>query len=367
MGNLPGSVKIAIAAAIVTIGVFLIFFAKRDYTKETQRIDSIILKVVKDCGVRDKDFLYGRQGRGKSGGCTYLKITRRYEIGPEFSFDKFQLAIADTLLGTNFRPVRSAVSEGPKKEWYTAFFSFKGRIVYEISFLKKKHRLIDRAKGNGAMIAIVLDDFGYNMSNLDALYGINAPLTISILPNLTYSGRIAEDAGAKKLEVILHLPLEPKSDKEHIESGTIMTNMPSGEVRRILANALAGVPGVKGVSNHMGSKATEDRDLMKVIFDGLKKKHLYFMDNLTASGSVCGEVAARSKIRIVTRSVFLDNESDENYIENQMRQTAEIAAKTGFAVGVGHDRPATVRVLARIIPELKNDGFQFVYLSEIVK
>lgn len=91
------------------------------------------------------------------------------------------------------------------------------------------------------------------------------------------------------------------------------------------------------------------------------------MDNLTASGSVCGEVAARSKIRIVARSVFLDNESDEDYIENQMRRTAEIAAKTGFAVGVGHDRPATVRVLARIIPELKNDGFQFVYLSEIVK
>jgi hypothetical protein len=311
--------------------------------------------------------LYGRQERGKSGGSTFLKITRRYETGPGFSFDKFQPAIAGALERTDFRPVRSTVSKDPKKEEYAAFFSFKDRIVYEISFLKKKHRLIAKAKGKGARIAIVLDDFGYNTNNLDALYGINTPLTISVLPNLAYSGRIAEDAGAKKLEVVLHLPLEPRSGKEHIESGTIMTDMPSGEVRRILADALAGVPGAKGVSNHMGSKATEDRNLMKVIFDDLNKKHLYFLDNLTADDSICDEVAARSKIRIVTRNVFLDNESDEGYIENQIRHTAEIAFKTGSAVGVGHDRPATVRVLARIVPELKNDGFQFVYLSEIVK
>ncbi len=366
MGNLPRGAKIAIAA-VLAIGMILIFFAKRDYAKETQRLDSIILKVIEDCGISDKNFLYGRQERGKSGGHTFLKITRRYEIGPGFSFDKFQSAMADTLQRTDFRPVKFTVTKDPKKEEHTAFFSFKDRIVYEISFLKKKHRLIAKAKGKGARIVIVLDDFGYNMNNLDALYGINTPLTISVLPNLAYSKRISEEAGTKKLEVILHLPLEPKSDKERIESGTIMTDMAPKEVRTILANALADVPGAKGVSNHMGSKATEDRDLMKVIFDDLNKRRLYFLDSLTADDSVCAEVAAKSKIRIATRNVFLDNESDEGYIENQIRRTAEIAAKTGSAVGIGHDRPATVRVLARIIPELKNDGFQFVYLSEIVK
>lgn len=359
-------VKIAIAATLV-IGVIFVFFAKKDYTKKTQQLDAIVVRVVKDCGVTDKNFLRGRQERGKSGGRTYLKITRRYEIGPGFSFDKFQSEIARALSKTAFRPARLTVSKDTKKEGYTAFFSFKDRVVYEISFLKKKRRLIPKAAGKAAKIAIVLDDFGYSMNNISALYGINAPLTISVLPNLTYSRKIAEEAGSKQLEVILHLPLEPRSDKEHMEFGTIKTDMPPKEVRTILANALAGVPGAKGVSNHMGSKATKDRDLMKVIFDDLNKRHLYFLDNLTADGSVCGEVAAKSGVRAVTRSVFLDNEPDEGYIENQIRHTAEIADKAGFAVGVGHDRPLTVSVLARIIPELKNDGFQFVYLSEIVK
>lgn len=366
MGNLPGSAKIAVAA-VLAVGVLLIFFVKKDYTKDTQRLDSIIISVIKDCGAADKNFLHGKQERGKSGGHIFLKITRRYEVGPEFSFDKFQDKIAEALKKTGFRPARSAVSRNQKKEEYTAYFSFKDRIVYEISFLKKKHRTVVRAKGKGAKIAIVLDDFGYNMNNLGTLYGINEPLTISILPNLAYSERIAEQAGVRNLEVILHLPLEPKSDKANIEAGTIMTDMPPKEVGMILADALASVPGAKGVSNHMGSKATEDKDLMRVIFDGLNKRNLYFLDNLTADDSVCDETAVESKIRIAKRSVFLDNESDEGYIENQMRRMAEIATKTGSAVGVGHDRPATVRVLARVMPELKKDGFQFVYLSELVK
>ena len=367
MGNLSKGAKIAVAL-LAAIGVILIFFARRDYTSQTQRLDAIVISAVKECGVSDRNFLYGRQERGKSGRHTFLKITRRYEIGPEFNFDRFQALIRGKLRKTDFKQVKSTFEKDLRKEERAVFFSFKNRIIYEISFLKKKYRRAAlRVKGKGAKIAIVLDDFGYNANNLDVLYGINAPLTISVLPNLPYSKRIAEEAGAKNLEIMLHLPLEPRGERKNIEKGTIMVDMPPKEVRAILTDALASVPGAKGVSNHMGSKATEDKDLMKVIFDELNRQHLYFMDNLTADDSVCIEVAAKSKIRIATRSVFLDNESDEGYIENQIRHTAEIAAKTGFAVGVGHDRPATVRVLAKVIPELKSENFQFVYLSEPVK
>jgi uncharacterized protein len=366
MVDIPRSVKIA-GALVLAIGVFLIFFVKRDYTKDTQRLDSIILKVVKECGVGDQNYSYGKQERGKSGGSTFFKITRRYEIGADFKFDTFQSKVTDALSKTPFKPARSTVEKDNRKEESTLCVSFKNRIVYEIAFLKKKYKPAAKAKGKGAKIAIVLDDFGYNMNNTGVLYAIKTPLTISILPNLPYSKRIAEEAAAKNLEVILHLPLEPRGEKENIEKGTIMTDMPPKQVRTILANALTSVPGVKGVSNHMGSKATENKDLMKVIFDELSKRHLYFMDNLTADDSVCEEVAGKSGIHIATRSVFLDNELDEGYIENQIRHTAEIAEKTGSAVGVGHDRPATVRVLSRIVPELKNAGFQFVYLSELVR
>ena len=222
-------------------------------------------------------------------------------------------------------------------------------------------------KGKGAKIAIVLDDFGYNLNNLDTLFEIDSPLTISVLPNLLFSKRIAKKANEQNIEVMLHLPLEPHGEKTNLEKHTILTSMPPQKVNQYLIRAIESIPGLKGVSNHMGSKATEDRVLMGYIFDELRKRDLYFVDNLVTDKSVCKEVAYEKDMRIVARSVFLDNEPDEEYIEGQIKQMARLAEKTGWAVGVGHDRTGTVKVLAKVIPQLKDDGFEFVYVSEIIE
>jgi len=39
-------------------------------------------------------------------------------------------------------------------------------------------------------IAIVLDDWGYNSNTMSALERLPAPLAVSVLPNLPYSGRV---------------------------------------------------------------------------------------------------------------------------------------------------------------------------------
>lgn len=356
-------------AVLAAIALIFALFARRDYTKDTERLDSIILQTVRDSGVPDGNFVFGRQEKGKSGGYAFLKITRRYEADQGFSFDKFQSEIGKKLRKTGFKVVKSVFKKDDGQEKRTVYLSFKDRIVYEISFLKKRYMRFSRAGAEGAKIAIVLDDFGYNynMDDFDILYNINTPLTISILPNLAHSRRISEGAGARNIEIILHLPLEPRGEGENLEAGTIKVGMPHRQIRMLLKEAMESVPRIKGVSNHMGSKATEDKELMKVIFDELKRRRLYFLDSLVTDNSVCEAVAAKCGLRIAIRSVFLDNESDERYIENQLRRVAEIAAKSGSAVGLGHNRPNTIRALARIIPELKNEGFQFVYLSELVK
>ena len=222
-------------------------------------------------------------------------------------------------------------------------------------------------KPEGAKIAIVLDDFGYNINNLDLLFGITSPLTISILPNLAYSERIAEGAGKRNFEIILHLPLEPHDETVRLEEGTIMVGMSREEINNLLAKAIKSVPGLKGISNHMGSKAMENRILMKGVFAELQKRGLYFLDNLVADKSVCREISLETGLRTVARSVFLDNESDESYIEKQLLHTADLAAKTGWAIGVGHDKLHTIQVLTKVLPRLEKAGFKFVYVSELVR
>ena len=192
---------------------------------------------------------------------------------------------------------------------------------------KTVHKAVVPSKGK---IAIVLDDFGYNMNNLPLLKFIKEPLTVSILPNLAYSQTVAEKLSALGFEVILHLPLEPK-EKYRLEKDTILISMKEQKIRGILSRALENVPFVKGVSNHMGSRATEDERTMSIILDELKKRKLYFLDSLVTGASVCSSLSKKIGVRFAQRNIFLDNEQDADYIKQQLDKLKNKAERLGQA------------------------------------
>ncbi|MDP3730671.1 MAG: divergent polysaccharide deacetylase family protein [Candidatus Omnitrophota bacterium] len=216
-------------------------------------------------------------------------------------------------------------------------------------------------------VAIVIDDFGYNISNLDRILAAKRAVTFSILPNLPYSKRIAEAASSKGYEVILHLPLESLDKAAPTEAGTIKTGMNEKEMLALLDKDIASVPGLSGVSNHQGSKATEDKRCMSIILSDLKKRSLYFLDSLVTNKSVCREAAAQAQVPYAKRDIFLDNENSPEYIEKQMLSMRKMAFKYGSVIAVCHDRKNTIAVLDKMMPELVSEGIRFVYLSEIVK
>jgi len=216
-------------------------------------------------------------------------------------------------------------------------------------------------------VAIVIDDFGYSMNNLETFFNIKEPLTLSILPNQRYSHEVANEAHSRGYEVLLHLPLEALSKDAPEESGTIRTGMVEKEVNSRLKRDLTGVPYIIGVSNHQGSKATEDKDLMGEILIYLKEKKLYFFDSLTSQNSVCREVAAETGVKYARRDIFLDNSSDIAAIEDQMAKLRKMALARGRAIAICHDRKNTAAVLSKVMPEMAKEGIEFVSLSDMVK
>ena len=359
----PGRLIIILFLSLLVI---VLLFRSRDYTQETLNLDTSILSIIRKSGIDEKDLLYEKKEQNKSGRHLFLKIERHYKAGADFDADSFLTTIKEFLKRSKFNLAKSVFEKKERHESFLISLAFKNRILYEMKFLKKEYPRPARLKSTGPKIAIVLDDFGYNVNNIDALFEINSPLTISVLPNLPYSKRIAKQAGKHNFEVMLHLPLEPYGDNVNLEQGTIMVDMPPQEVNNLLVKAIESVPGLKGVSNHMGSKAIEDRNLMQELFKELNKRDLYFLDNLVTDTSICKEVANEVGLRTTVRSVFLDNESDESYIEKQIFHTAHLAEKTGWAVGIGHDRSYTIKILAKAIPQLEKAGFEFVYVSELV-
>ena len=215
-------------------------------------------------------------------------------------------------------------------------------------------------------IAIVIDDWGYNLDNISLLKELSFPLTVSILPHLRYSREIAQDAQRLGLEVILHLPMEPH-EKFRLEENTIITSMSEAQIRDIIEADLENIAVAKGVNNHMGSKATEDYPTMNKVLGALKEKHIFFLDSLVTRKSICARVAKTLKLPFVKRDVFLDNKEDPEYIKQQLYQLKRKASAYGYAVGIGHDRTLTLRVLKAVLPEFVKQGFTLVFLSEVAR
>jgi uncharacterized protein len=213
-------------------------------------------------------------------------------------------------------------------------------------------------------IAIVLDDWGYSLNNEAVLARIKYPLTLSVLPNLPYSVAIVEEAHRLGLEAILHLPMEPH-EKYRLEHNTILTTMDDAVITGIMAQDLQAFPGIKGVSNHQGSRATEDPRTMKVVFTELKNRGFYFLDSVVSARSVALNLARNMKIGFARRDVFLDNSDDPEYIKAQLQKLKVKARVSGKAIGIGHDRKATLQVLEEMMPLFAQEGYRFVFVSEL--
>ena len=103
--------------------------------------------------------------------------------------------------------------------------------------------LVPRAK-----IAIVIDDWGYNLDNLYLVDQIKYPLTASVLPRLDYSKTVAAELHRRGVQVILHLPMEPH-EKFGLEKNTIMTSMDEQSIIDIITQDLTDIHYAQGVLN----------------------------------------------------------------------------------------------------------------------
>ena len=253
-----------------------------------------------------------------------------------------------------------------KKKWVIVALILALLVSITIILVVISKRVVPKVVTIRGKIAIVIDDWGYHLDNLEVIGKIKQPLTCAILPNLKNSQLVAGKLNDFGFEIVLHLPMEPK-EKYRLEKDTITTSMDLKQVQAILKQDLASVEFAKGISNHMGSRITEDSRVSALIISESKKRKLYFLDSFVTAKSVCPLLARKIKIRFAKRDIFLDNRDDPGYIKNQIIKLCNLARKNGQAVGIGHDRKNTLIVLQEVIQQLVRAGYKFVFVSEIAK
>ncbi|WP_245809777.1 divergent polysaccharide deacetylase family protein [Cohnella massiliensis] len=217
-------------------------------------------------------------------------------------------------------------------------------------------------------VAIVIDDFGNRMKGTEQMLELPVRLTVAVMPFLPTTRRDAEEAHAKGHDVIVHMPMEPvRGNPKWLGPNAILTSLSDGEIRERVEKAIADVPHAVGMNNHMGSRATADERVMRIVLQVCKEKGLFFLDSRTSHRSVVSKVAAELGVPTIRNDVFLDDVYSARHVARQLDVVLEKLEKDEKCVVIGHVGPPgliTSDALKSAIPQLQKK-VMFVTLSQL--
>jgi polysaccharide deacetylase 2 family uncharacterized protein YibQ len=220
-------------------------------------------------------------------------------------------------------------------------------------------------KETAARVAIVIDDLGRSLREIDRLEALGVPLTYAVLPWETHTADVVARLRAHGAEILCHLPMEAQGGADP-GKGAIEDDLSPRRIERRTREALEKVPGAVGVNNHMGSRITADRKAMGEILDVVAERGLFFLDSRTTPESVAYEIARSRAIPAAQRDVFLDAERTPEAVRAELGRLFALAREKGAAIAIGHPHEVTLAALEEEIPKAKAAGIEFVPVSYLL-
>jgi polysaccharide deacetylase 2 family uncharacterized protein YibQ len=214
-------------------------------------------------------------------------------------------------------------------------------------------------------VIIIIDDMGVDRRASEMALALPGPVTFSFLPYARNVDELAEKARLAGGEIMLHLPMEPRSNADP-GPHALKTGMTGGSFIKDLEWNLSRFNGYVGVNNHMGSKLTADVAAMKTLLAYLDHRKLFFLDSLTTDATAVRSAAREIGVSVYARDVFLDDAvGDKESIRRQLALAEHIARETGYVVAIGHPRKETLEILGPWLTSAPARGFELVYASAL--
>lgn len=217
-------------------------------------------------------------------------------------------------------------------------------------------------------VAIVLDDAGYTR-DVSKFLDLGIPITLAIMPYERYSKAIAQELTEKHIPYILHLPLEPERYPD-VDPGkaALLLSMTDDEARAKFKSDIAAVPGITGVSNHMGSAYSVSEPKMRTLLKLVKEEGLFYFDSYTATKTRAKAAAETVGLPFAENTMFLDLKDDPSSMKKELETLKKRTLRRGKAIAIAHvHKKHIVPALAEAIPEFKKAGIEFVYLKDLVQ
>jgi len=218
-------------------------------------------------------------------------------------------------------------------------------------------------------ISVIIDDVGYPSEMLEPYLRFEGKLSFSVLPFLEKSTAHARLLHERGFEIMVHIPMEPV-DYPAIDPGpsALFLIDTRQSVEEKIWMMIRENPYAVGANNHMGSRITQDPEMMNWTMSVLRQAGFYFIDSVTSPETCAFDYALREKLPAARRDVFLDNVDSYSAIDAQFEKLKQIARQRGTAIGIGHiQRTHTLKVLAAQLGRLEAENISLVFASEAVK
>ena len=187
----------------------------------------------------------------------------------------------------------------------------------------------------GARVALVIDDLGRSVIQVEKLHQLGIPMSYAVLPFESKTSEVVEALKEHESEILCHLPMEPRNGANP-GPGALTGNMSPGELAQATRSALVQIPQAAGVNNHMGSGLSTDPQAMRPILDVVAEQGLFYVDSRTSAESLGYRLALELGIPAAERQVFLDVVQEETMVRQQFRTLLETAQQRGAAIAIGH-------------------------------
>lgn len=233
--------------------------------------------------------------------------------------------------------------------------------------LELRYSVPDPIQIEKGRVAIIMDDMGGSLSTFRSLLDLDLPVTPAILPGTSQATAATALLQAADREYMIHIPMQPRSyPKTNPGANALLLGQSDDEIRSLVRSYMEIVPGAVGGNNHMGSRYTEESELMRIVLDELKQHDHFFIDSRTIGSSVAFSEARKMGLKTATRNIFLDNKDDVTYIREQIRKMVRLAGSNREIIAICHPHKETLEALNLELAWLKKQPVDFVPASSVV-
>ncbi|OGS19644.1 MAG: hypothetical protein A2219_00275 [Elusimicrobia bacterium RIFOXYA2_FULL_50_26] len=357
-----GFIRIAFAALLVLFGALVCLFwygVSENYLTASAELNGNVTDILISNGLTDRNITEQYQKERRAGTTVWIEHFRKLKLPAKVK----AVVVAEqirALAAKNQLNVAITAADGGE----TTVSVTKGNMLFlKVTLISPAAAKVKKAK----RAAIVIDDAG-TMSDISAFLDLGVPLTFAILPAEHFSRKTASTLSARHMPYLMHLPLEPEGyPKVNPGKAALLTGMNSADLKKKFEANLATVPGISGVSNHMGSRFSADANKMKALLGLVKEKGLFYFDSYTTPKSAARAAARAVGLVELENEIFLDNEDSPDYIRAQLDRLFKRAGRRGTAIAIGHvHKKHLAAAIRENMPRFKNAGIEFVYLTDLV-